>query len=100
MEEEALDQIALRFKAGVTIKDRSYRLSTYPSCFVGREAVDHMTKDGLAATREEAVKLGQCIMSLFDERLGDTYPDVRSTGHPRKFHLAVHPGVLHLYWCL
>eukprot|EP00986_Skeletonema_menzelii_P000439 scaffold128_cov140-Skeletonema_menzelii.AAC.15 len=61
--DEALDQVAVRFKAGVTIKDRSYRLSKYPSCFVGREAVDFMVNDGITATRDEAVKLGQSIMT-------------------------------------
>jgi len=63
MTDEVLDQIAARFKAGVTIKDRTYRLSKYPSCFVGKEAVDFMINDGLTATRDEAVELGQCIMT-------------------------------------
>lgn len=61
--DEALDQIAGRFKAGVTVKDRTYRLSKYPSCFVGKEAVDFMINDGLTTTRDEAVQLGQCIMT-------------------------------------
>mmetsp|Transcript_29064 Transcript_29064/g.41548 ORF Transcript_29064/g.41548 Transcript_29064/m.41548 type:complete len:671 (-) Transcript_29064:105-2117(-) len=61
--DEALDQIAARFKAGVTIKDRTYRLSKYPSCFVGSEAVDFMINEGLVGTRGEAVQLGQCIMT-------------------------------------
>lgn len=61
--DEALDQIAARFKAGVTVKDRTYRLTKYPSCFVGNEAVDFMINDGLSTTRDEAVQLGQCIMT-------------------------------------
>jgi len=61
--DEALDQIAARFKAGVTVKDRTYRLSKYPSCFVGKEAVDFMINDGLTTSRDEAVQLGQCIMA-------------------------------------
>jgi pyruvate/2-oxoglutarate dehydrogenase complex dihydrolipoamide dehydrogenase (E3) component len=61
--DETLDQIAARFKAGVTVKDRTYRLSKYPSCFVGKEAVDFMINDGLTTTRDEAVQLGQCIMT-------------------------------------
>eukprot|EP00984_Skeletonema_dohrnii_P005765 scaffold2037_cov87-Skeletonema_dohrnii-CCMP3373.AAC.7 len=61
--DEALDQIAARFKAGVTVKDRTYRLSKYPSCFVGKEAVDFMINDGLTTTRDEAVLLGQSIMA-------------------------------------
>eukprot|EP00984_Skeletonema_dohrnii_P009078 scaffold3423_cov70-Skeletonema_dohrnii-CCMP3373.AAC.2 len=61
--DEALDQIAARFKAGVTVKDRTYRLSKYPSCFVGKEAVDFMINDGLTTTRDEAVQLGQIIMA-------------------------------------
>lgn len=61
--DEALDQIAARFRAGVEIKDRSYRLTKYPSSFVGGEAVDFMIRDGLAKSREEAVQIGQYMMS-------------------------------------
>ena len=61
--DEGLEQIAARFKAGVTVKDRTYRFSKYPSCFVGEEAVDFMINDGITSTRDEAVQLGQSIMS-------------------------------------
>src|SRR6056300_930809 len=61
--DEALDQIAARFKAGVEIKDRTYRISKYPSCFVGGEAVDFMIRDGLATSRDEAVQIGQYMMT-------------------------------------
>ncbi|KAL7451882.1 hypothetical protein ACHAWC_003661 [Mediolabrus comicus] len=61
--DEAIDQIAARFKAGVEIKDRTYRLVKYPSSFVGGEAVDFMIRDGLATSRDEAVQIGQYMMT-------------------------------------
>jgi len=60
---DPLGDIAAQFRAGLEIKDRKYRFSTYPASFIGREAVDLMVKDGLASTREEAVQLGQSIMT-------------------------------------
>jgi len=66
---DPLKDIASRFRAGVDIKDRKYRLTTFQQCFVGKEAVDFMVRGGLSATREEAVLLGQSIMtelSLFE----------------------------------
>lgn len=63
LDEDPLDEIAAQFRTGVEIKDRKYRLSTYKQCFIGREAVDFIVRDGLASTREEAVQLGQSIMS-------------------------------------
>ena len=67
--QDPLDDIATQLRTGVEIKDRKYRFSTYQKCFVGRDAVDFMVRDGLASTREEAVQLGQSIMtelSLFE----------------------------------
>ena len=68
-DKDLLTDIATQFRAGVELKDRKYHLTTYPSCFVGREAVNVLINNGLANSREEAVLLGQSIMtelSLFE----------------------------------
>ena len=68
-DKDLLTDIATQFRAGVELKDRKYHLTTYPSCFVGRAAVDFLINNGLANSREEAVLLGQSIMtelSLFE----------------------------------
>ena len=68
-DEDLLTDIATQFRAGVELKDRKYHLTTYPSCFVGRDAVNFLINNGLANSREEAVLLGQSIMtelSLFE----------------------------------
>jgi potassium-dependent mechanosensitive channel len=46
---------------GLRIVDRRHLLTTYPKCFVGREAVDWMTR-AAALTRKEAVAVGQLLM--------------------------------------
>ncbi|KAL7532121.1 hypothetical protein ACHAXR_004452, partial [Thalassiosira sp. AJA248-18] len=63
LSQDPLDAIADQFRAGVEIKDRKYRFSTYRTCFVGKDAVSFMVQDGLASSREEAVQLGQSIMT-------------------------------------
>lgn len=69
MGNDPMDEIAAQFKAGVEIQDRKYRFTTYKKCFIGKEAVSVMVQEGLASSREEAVQLGQSIMtelSLFE----------------------------------
>lgn len=59
------DVVALmRNVGGVNIKDRRYRLISYPQCFVGSEAVKWMCLN-LNLSTEQAVRLGQ---RLVDER--------------------------------
>lgn len=54
----------MRGPGGVSIQDRMYRLKTYPSVFVGSQAVDWLVaKKGV--TREEAVDLGNQLMEKF-----------------------------------
>ena len=68
-DKDLLTDIATQFRAGVELKDRKYHLTTYQNCFVGREAVDFLINNGLANSRDEAVLLGQSIMtelSLFE----------------------------------
>ncbi|NJN20130.1 MAG: hypothetical protein HC812_01620 [Leptolyngbya sp. RL_3_1] len=47
---------------GVAIKNRQFRLKTYSNCFVGSEAVDWLVAY-LRVSREEAVRVGQRLMS-------------------------------------
>jgi small-conductance mechanosensitive channel len=52
---------SLRGPDGVPIRDRRHLLTVYPSCFVGREAVEWMTtREGV--TRDEAVQIGQLLV--------------------------------------
>lgn len=62
MEITAYD-IASLLKHGVEVRDRKYRLSTYKNCFIGKEAVDFFIENGYSITREDAVQLGQSIMT-------------------------------------
>jgi hypothetical protein len=50
---------------GIPCKDRKWLLHTYKNCFVGREAVDWFIANHYAATREEAVELGNLLLKNF-----------------------------------
>ena len=52
-----------RLKAFVDVRDRTYRMVKYQSCFVGAEAVDEILFAGLTQTRQEAVILGRTLAS-------------------------------------
>jgi small-conductance mechanosensitive channel len=52
---------SMRGPEGVSIVDRRHLLTTYPRCFVGREAVDWLTR-AAGLTRKEAVALGQVLV--------------------------------------
>jgi hypothetical protein len=47
---------------GVEIKNRRYLLSNYSDCFVGSECVNWFIREGLAASRAEAVSLGNTLL--------------------------------------
>ena len=51
----------MRAPGGLDIKDRRHRLSVYPKCFVGTEAVDWLIRS-LDLTRDEAIRLGQTLV--------------------------------------
>ncbi|MBE9041802.1 mechanosensitive ion channel protein [Oscillatoriales cyanobacterium LEGE 11467] len=51
----------MRQPGGVAIEDRRYNLKTYPSCFVGREAVSWMMQT-LQISHEDAIDLGQKLI--------------------------------------
>jgi potassium efflux system protein len=61
--DSALDALAARMRGagGVALADRRWRLGTYPSCFVGREAVDWMVRNE-ALGRREAVEAGRGLV--------------------------------------
>ena len=83
------EEIILKLKSGLKVKDRSYRLRTYRQCFVGSEAVDFMLENGLAETRQAAVELGvrlqterdlfQHVVDVEKHRFSDEYLFFRFT---------------------
>jgi potassium-dependent mechanosensitive channel len=61
--EARLDAVAERMRAndGVPVRDRRHRLTVFPSCFVGRDAVDWLVeREGLS--RAEGIALGQRLV--------------------------------------
>ena len=64
----------MRSEKGITIKDRRYRLISYPNCFIGSEAVDWMRKN-LNLSGEQAVRLGQRLIDeKFIHHVTDEHP--------------------------
>ena len=53
----------LRGEGGIEIKDRRYKLTNYPQCFVGSEVVEWIEKKYLLS-KSEAIRLGQELMDL------------------------------------
>jgi hypothetical protein len=51
----------MRGPSGLAIEDRRYRLTVYPKCFVGSEAVAWLMRTH-ELTREEAIRLGQSLV--------------------------------------
>ncbi len=49
--------------ANVQSHDRTYNFKVYPSCFLGKEAVDWLTKQ-YTITRDDAVRLGVALQEL------------------------------------
>lgn len=49
------------FRSCVDVRDRTYRMVKYKSCFIGSEAVDAMLFVGLAENREKAVEIGRML---------------------------------------
>eukprot|EP01100_Stratorugosa_tubuloviscum_P006234 TRINITY_DN2699_c2_g1_i1.p1 TRINITY_DN2699_c2_g1~~TRINITY_DN2699_c2_g1_i1.p1 ORF type:complete len:321 (+),score=130.33 TRINITY_DN2699_c2_g1_i1:197-1159(+) len=48
--------------SGVKVLDRKWRLTTYPSCFIGNEAVDWICKELNVTDRNQAVVFGQELL--------------------------------------
>lgn len=55
----------MRGENGLEIKNRNYRLKTYPKCFIGSEAVQWLMKT-YQTSKAEAIKLGQ---NLIEQRI-------------------------------
>lgn len=49
------------FPQKIELKDRKYKLKTYKSCFVGRDAVTWLVENNYAVNREEAVVVGNLL---------------------------------------
>ena len=56
-----VDQIAARLRAGVDIKERRFRLKTYPATFLGTDAVSFLIESEKVST-SEALKLGNLLI--------------------------------------
>lgn len=64
----------MRNVGGLNIKDRRYRLTLYPQCFVGSEAVEWMSLN-LNLSQEQAVRLGQRLVDeKFIHHVTDEHP--------------------------
>lgn len=55
-------EILRRFQASVDVRDRKYRLQTYPRCFVGSHAVSALTAGGVAVSRQDALRIGALLL--------------------------------------
>lgn len=51
-----------QFRVCADVKDRTYMLRKYRSCFVGRATVDALVSQGFAFTRSEAVDMGNRLL--------------------------------------
>lgn len=77
----SLHEISRKLLRGIQIKDRIYKFRTYRRCFVGSEMVDFLVQARIASSRDEAVDIGNQIMTdvgLFEHvtkthRLEDEY---------------------------
>eukprot|EP01027_Heterolobosea_sp_BB2_P012254 GEZU01017775.1.p1 GENE.GEZU01017775.1~~GEZU01017775.1.p1 ORF type:complete len:167 (+),score=24.38 GEZU01017775.1:240-740(+) len=68
--ESLFQSIRLRIRNpfnGFPVKDRKYRLKTYPKCFIGGEAVDWFVNN-LGLSRQDSVSLGRLLQErgVFD----------------------------------
>jgi len=53
----------IRSAGGFDIQDRTYRMATYPDCFVGREAVDALVRI-TGRSRPTAIAIGRLLHSI------------------------------------
>lgn len=57
-----VEQLGNLLRKNVVITDRKYRFTTHKQCFVGSEAVDYLMASKHAASRQDAVTLGQALV--------------------------------------
>jgi len=53
----------IRMLGGLAIKDRSYHLKNYKSCFIASELVEWLISSGEATDKKQAVELGQLLVN-------------------------------------
>lgn len=53
----------IRTLGGLSIRDRTYHLRNYSTCFVASELIDWFVSSGEAESREQAVELGQLLIN-------------------------------------
>ncbi len=60
-----LEELATRLRTALDIRDRKYGFpsKTYSNCFVGREAVTQLVKDGIAVDEQNAVHIGNILLN-------------------------------------
>lgn len=58
-----VSEVAQRFRAAVDVRDRKYRLVTYPRVFVGAAAVKALVTGAVAASRDDALRIGQILVA-------------------------------------
>ena len=61
-EEQQLEKLTEILYQGFDIKDRKWRLNTYPECFVANDAVTLMVENKISTTREKAVQLSRLLV--------------------------------------
>lgn len=86
---------------GVPVRDRTWRLTNYPCCFVGSQAVDWLIVHKYAKSREDAVAIGARLLSagefshvlnehpFKDAKLFYRFADASATLKARKLQKAV-----------
>lgn len=89
-----LIELQRRMMEELEIRDRRHHMRSYSKCFVGSEAVDWLVANGSAVDRENAVRLGNMIMStgtVFhhvtdDHAFKDAYLFYRFYEHEQEHH--------------
>lgn len=62
---QRLEALTQRIRRLFDIKDRTYGFppKTYPDCFVGKEAVSQLVKEGIASDADDAVHIGNMLLN-------------------------------------
>merc|ERR1712228_249703 len=60
---QTMEEICVKLKEGLEIKDRSYIFNTYHQCFIGKSMVSFMLKNNICKSREEGESIGKLLIS-------------------------------------
>jgi len=63
-ESDEIMKLADRLREGIEVKDRRYHFQKYEKCFLGSEAVSWLIDNGEAQDVEQAIHLGNAMMTL------------------------------------